>query len=268
VNVPNNYSVGPGADITLTVQFYDGLTPVSDEEYTQANSDDFFVVAGIISGTPQNYFAAVGNTSDGTAGDAPSISNFDVFASGQDVDVSFDSDEQLSTISVALSGDASGTLTESDFTESGSGGAYTYTAAVSDGQDGTFTATLNTAEDSAGNDGANSQSDSVTVGSGGGGNQAPSVTIGSVSYSNNDKTVTVVFTPEDPDGNIDTAEITIENKDDEEVGSVPNLDIIGQEGQQVTYTFANMPNNKSPYTVSITVTDTEGSTSPIKTGTT
>jgi len=95
---------------------------------------------------------------------APSVSNFAATnPSGQDVQVSFDSDEELSTISVDLSGPESATLTRSEFTESESGGTYTYTATYNGNSDGTYTATLNTAEDSDGNDGASGQSDMVTV---------------------------------------------------------------------------------------------------------
>lgn len=94
---------------------------------------------------------------------APSISSFSVTnPSGQDVTVSFDSDTQLSTISATISGAESATLTESDFSESGSG-PYTYEATYSGSSDGTYTATLDTATDGAGNDGASGESDSVTV---------------------------------------------------------------------------------------------------------
>ena len=94
---------------------------------------------------------------------APSISAFS--ASSQTAEVSFDSDEQVTTITVSGTDDASGTtLNVGDFTESGDAtDGYTYTATLSDSPDGTFSATLDTAEDAAGNDGASSQSDSVTI---------------------------------------------------------------------------------------------------------
>jgi len=75
----------------------------------------------------------------------------------------FDSDEQLATIQVDITGAETATLTESDYTESGSG-PYTYTATYDATTDGDYTLTLVTAEDAAGNDGAASQSATVTVG--------------------------------------------------------------------------------------------------------
>ena len=97
---------------------------------------------------------------------APSISAFSVDnPSSQTAEVSFDSDEQVTTITVSGTDDASGTtLNVGDFTESGDAtNGYTYTATLSDGSAGTFGATLDTAEDAAGNDGASGESDTVTV---------------------------------------------------------------------------------------------------------
>ena len=95
----------------------------------------------------------------------PSISAFSVDnPSGQPAEVSFDSDEQVTTISVSVGDDVSGTtLSASDFTSGDATNGYTYTATLSDSSDGTFSATLDTAEDAAGNDGASGESDTVTV---------------------------------------------------------------------------------------------------------
>ena len=80
----------------------------------------------------------------------PDISNYQVTASGpdgQNIDVSFESSQQLTDIEAQLSGDVSGTLDEFDFTETNpSPGTYSYTADVSDGSDGTFTVELTRAE--------------------------------------------------------------------------------------------------------------------------
>jgi hypothetical protein len=96
--------------------------------------------------------------------DSPSISNFMATnPSGQDVKVSFDSDEQLSTISVDLSGPESTTLSEFDETDNGDG-TYTYTNTTTGVSDGDYTATLETAEDAAGNNGSTGENDTVTVG--------------------------------------------------------------------------------------------------------
>lgn len=97
--------------------------------------------------------------SDGDSG-APSISGFTLSnPNGQELTVSFDSDESLSAVTVEITGAESATLGTGSFTESGG----TYTATYSGSTDGTYTATLTTATDDDGNDGANGQSDSVTV---------------------------------------------------------------------------------------------------------
>jgi len=78
-----------------------------------------------------------------------------------DLEISFDSDEQLSTIEVNVSGPETATLTESDFSESGSG-PYTYTATYAASIDGDYTANVAVAKDAAGND-ANAISETIVV---------------------------------------------------------------------------------------------------------
>lgn len=83
-----------------------------------------------------------------------------------DIDLSFDSDEQVSDILVDVSGAETGSLTEADFTEAGTGPfsySATYTASATSG-DVTFT--LETAADAAGNDGAGGETTTVTLASG------------------------------------------------------------------------------------------------------
>ena len=100
---------------------------------------------------------------------APSVSNFAVTdPDGQDVSVSFDSDETVTDIGVDLAGPEDTTLTESHFTESGG----TYTATYEGDSDGDYTATLETARDAGGNEGATGQSDGTTVDT-----TAPAVTV-------------------------------------------------------------------------------------------
>lgn len=70
VDVPGNFTVASGDDLVLEIQFYEELTPAPGEEYNQANNDDFFVVSAIVSGTPQNYFVAPGDTSGSGGGDS------------------------------------------------------------------------------------------------------------------------------------------------------------------------------------------------------
>lgn len=95
----------------------------------------------------------------------PSISGFTLSnPEGATLNVSFDSDEKLASISVSITGAATATLTS--FTQNGS----TYTGSVDVGTTGSFTATLDNATDAAGNDGGSGQTDTVTVtGSGPGG---------------------------------------------------------------------------------------------------
>jgi len=107
------------------------------------------------------------DTSDGTFtidSTPPSISNFAATnPSGQDLQVSFDSDEGLSAISVTITdsdGNPVTTLDETDFTGSGSG---TYTATYTVSLSGEYTATLDTAADAAGNDGASGETSTVLV---------------------------------------------------------------------------------------------------------
>lgn len=74
----------------------------------------------------------------------------------------FDSDEQLSDIASTVSGAESASLTEADYSESGSG-PYTYSGAYSATRDGVYAVTLNTAADSSGNDGGSGQQDEMTT---------------------------------------------------------------------------------------------------------
>ena len=105
----------------------------------------------------------VGFVGTAAAANEPTITSFSATTPGaQDVKVSFDSDEQLSTIDVSISNAESGSLSTADFTESGSG-PYTYTATYEGSTNGTYDATLNTGADSDGNDGASGQSDSVKI---------------------------------------------------------------------------------------------------------
>lgn len=80
-----------------------------------------------------------------------------------DITNSFDSDEELADIEVAVSGAETATLTEADYTESGSG-PYTYQTTYSaSATSGDLTFTLNTAADAAGNDGADGETATVTL---------------------------------------------------------------------------------------------------------
>jgi copper chaperone CopZ len=104
---------------------------------------------------------------------APSISAFEATnPNGKKIEVKFESDERLSTISVEISkgGSVVKTLTADDFTESGSG-PYTYTESYNPGgKAADYEVTLNEAKDAASNDGATGQSETVNTGNGNSGN--------------------------------------------------------------------------------------------------
>jgi len=86
-------------------------------------------------------------------GIAPDLSHFDLRAvSGQTVNVSVDSNEQVANLTVQIKDDSANVVkTLSDFDESESSGTYNYTTNVDLGTDGTFTAHVVNASDDSGN---------------------------------------------------------------------------------------------------------------------
>lgn len=94
---------------------------------------------------------------------APTITQFGLESTGQNLDVEVRTDEELANLRVDLGVDASGTLTRENFTLVRNDTELVYTANVSDGRDGHFEATLVNASDAEGNDGANGESSSVVV---------------------------------------------------------------------------------------------------------
>jgi len=176
--------------IEVTISGAESATLMTGEFSETDNSDGTYTYTATHAvSTDGDYTAtltaaadAAGN--DGASGESgnvtidvtpPTIDSFAVSnPSGQDVQVAFNSTEQLSTVEVSITGAESTTLTSGDFTATASDGTYTYEAIHAGNSDGTYTATLETATDDAGNDGASSQSGSVEVdtaddgGSGGG----------------------------------------------------------------------------------------------------
>jgi hypothetical protein len=153
---------------------------LSTGDFTETdNGDGTYTYEATYSGSTEgDYTATLETAEDATGNDgansesdtvttdttAPSISSFGASnPSGQDVTVSFDSDEQLSTISVSISGAETATLSTSEFIETNNAGTYTYEATYRGSTAGTYDATLDSAKDSTGNDGATGQSDSVTL---------------------------------------------------------------------------------------------------------
>jgi len=104
-----------------------------------------------------------GDAGGGSSGDDdPDITNYEVTSSGEEITVSFDSDENLVDIEVDVRGPDEGTLTEEDFDGDRFEG---YEATYRADSDGEYTLELVTAEDSSNNDGADDgdYSDSASV---------------------------------------------------------------------------------------------------------
>ena len=98
----------------------------------------------------------------GSSSDDPDITNYEVTSSGEEITVSFDSDENLVNIEVDVRGPDEGTLTEEDFDGDRFEG---YEATYRADSDGEYTLELVTAEDSSNDDGADDgdYSDSTSI---------------------------------------------------------------------------------------------------------
>lgn len=80
------------------------------------------------------------------------------------INISFDTDEQATTIDCSVSGPETASLTEADFSETQNGdGTYTYDGSTTVSADGQYTVDLTTVADSDGNDGVGTLSETVTV---------------------------------------------------------------------------------------------------------
>lgn len=94
----------------------------------------------------------------------PSIDAFSLTnPSGQSLEISFESTEQLSIVAVTVDGAEEATLVTAEFTETATGGTYSYEATYESGTDGTYSATLSQAVDGNANDGASGESAEVVV---------------------------------------------------------------------------------------------------------
>ncbi|RNI08508.1 autotransporter outer membrane beta-barrel domain-containing protein, partial [Methanohalophilus portucalensis] len=112
-----------------------------------------------------NFFGGAATTQETDVIEKPRISSFELTnPSDKNLAVNFDSDKQLSVISVSITGAESATFTGTNFTEADNGdGTYTYEATYNSNSDGDYTATLEIAEDAEGNDGASGEQDSVNI---------------------------------------------------------------------------------------------------------
>ena len=122
-------TLSPGQEMKIHLQDFEH--PMESEELTVGLRYD-------LNGTPNSTII-----NDVIGG--PSIDDYRVVASGQDVHVAFNSSQPLDDITVQLGGNTSGVLHETDFTVTGSG-PYKYVGDVSSGSTGTFWANMTQAE--------------------------------------------------------------------------------------------------------------------------
>jgi PGF-pre-PGF domain-containing protein len=160
--------------------------------------------------------------------------------SGQNIVISFDSDVQLSSISVSLSGPETATFNSAEFTGTDNGGSYTYTTTYVGSSDGTYTVSVDTATDSEGNNGANGESDDVTI-------DTTAPVISSFSVTNpSGQDVQVRF---DSDERLGTIGISISGA---ESGSLSTANFTETDnGGSYTYTTTYVGSNDGTYTVAL-----------------
>jgi hypothetical protein len=253
---------------SIAVATVDGKSPTEFTE-TGDTTDSTYTYEATISGVSDGTYSIdvtnvedlAGNAYNPTEGSAaevtvdtaaPTVSSYTVTnPTGQDVQVSFTTDEQLASVSASVTGSESATLSGfassgGDFSVKNNGdGTYTYTATYAASTDGTYTITLDTAEDAAGNNGAASQSDSVTVDT-----TAPSLTGATQTTSSSVTTVTVTLS--DSTTGIDASTI---DQADFSVSSASGASISGFDATGVT-------DGDKTATVTITL-DGDYSTEPV-----
>ncbi|WP_327053257.1 PGF-pre-PGF domain-containing protein [Halomicrococcus gelatinilyticus] len=153
---------GAGASVELTDGDGDGVydATVSVDEGSAARDGNYTVNVTAEDEVGHSTTAEVGELELDTP---PDLSNYTVTnPSGQELAISFDSSEALSTIAVDVSGATTATLDETDFTESG-GPPYAYDATWNASTDGNVTVTLSNASDADGTNGSSGQAVDVTL---------------------------------------------------------------------------------------------------------
>jgi PKD repeat protein len=241
-----------------------GSATLTTADFSESSSDGTYTYTATYSANSDGDYTATLETAADSAGDdgasgqsetvtvdtrIPQISNYGVSnPTGQTVAVSFDSDERIASIEVLIGGAESATLTTANFTETSSGGTYTYTATYDGSTDGTYTAELETAADDAGNNGAFSQTESVTV-------DTTPPTISAFDVSNpSGQDVRIAF---DTNEQLDNLRISI---DGPESATLYRSDFFGVETDDgFSYAATYEGSSDGNYTVTIeTATDTAG----------
>jgi hypothetical protein len=145
-------------DETATVQLHYFNEPVLGEQFTLGAKYELESSSG-------GYSGLVNTTVFTDTVGRPDVRNFGASASDGDITVSFEATEQLTDITVELTGPDDLTLTEGDFTESGTG-PYSYTGTAAGVANGTYTVEMTEAKVGSTPTGER-PSDSVLVGGGG-----------------------------------------------------------------------------------------------------
>ncbi len=241
-NVTANLSVfGGGSEASLSATGTNYSTTFTVTAPTADSEGDESVTVTADDGLGHTRQATTGTVTIDTV---PEVQTFTAEnPSGDEIEVTVESDEQLATISVSVDGPGSTTLARSDFTESGSG-PYTYTATWTASSDGDYSASLQTAADAGGTDGASSEIDAVSVGddSGGGGT----------------RTVTRVVRVPTDDGDDGSDDGNDESDDGDDEGSDDDSD--GSANQTASDTAANRTENGTDRIVRNRTTTEDGDT--------
>lgn len=207
-------------------------------------SGDYFVVTlGFTDGQESLYFVDIADSDGGNSAPTASFDSSNGGPDTIDVDASGSSDPDGDTLTYDWDWTSDGSYDDLD---TGVTTSHTYESS------GTYDVTLRVSD---GNGGADTVTQSVTVGSE---SPDPSVTVESVTYDSSTEDLTVTYTPDDPEANLDTADITVVDRNGKEQASRTGIDISGEEGNTLTETFTGLNSAKAPYTVTVTVTDADG----------
>lgn len=179
-----NVSLGKNASGYLGMADFSETYDSSNDQYTYTadlEGDDGEINATLLEAVnTTGHDGAWGQTDEGNFQIPPTIENFYLTASDQNVTLHVDVNENLSMLNASYDGNvSSGELDYSNFTESTDSGYYNYTTDIPSGEDGTYNTTFNFAEDDSGNRNSTELTDEIVVDS-----VAPSISEFSVSNDN------------------------------------------------------------------------------------